>query len=94
MKLEQIHIFVAGIVQGVGFRYHTRAEALRLGLSGWVRNTRDSRVEILAEGDGAAIAAFLQWCGRGPSAAHVTGVEVTARKPIGAATSAGFEIRH
>ncbi|GLW94548.1 acylphosphatase [Actinokineospora globicatena] len=43
--------FVRGQVQGVGFRWWTRSQALRLGLVGWARNTDDGRVEVVAEGD-------------------------------------------
>ncbi|RLK55496.1 acylphosphatase [Actinokineospora cianjurensis] len=42
--------FVRGHVQGVGFRWWTRSQALRLGLVGWARNTDDGRVEVVAEG--------------------------------------------
>ena len=47
----QAHIFYAGIVQGVGFRYTVRRYARQIGLCGWVRNLRDGRVEILVEGE-------------------------------------------
>ncbi|MEV4162528.1 acylphosphatase [Nonomuraea dietziae] len=42
--------WVRGRVQGVGFRWWTRARALELGLVGWARNTDDGRVEVVAEG--------------------------------------------
>ncbi|WP_054050048.1 acylphosphatase [Alloactinosynnema sp. L-07] len=42
--------WVHGRVQGVGFRWWTRARALELGLAGWARNTPDGRVEVVAEG--------------------------------------------
>ncbi|MEV7012770.1 acylphosphatase [Streptosporangium sp. NPDC051022] len=42
--------WVRGRVQGVGFRWWTRARALELGLTGWARNTDDGRVEVVAEG--------------------------------------------
>ncbi len=42
--------WVRGDVQGVGFRWWTRAQALELGLVGWARNTDDGRVEVVAEG--------------------------------------------
>ena len=48
-------VFVRGRVQGVGFRWWTRARALELGLSGWARNTADRRVEVVAEGSREAV---------------------------------------
>ncbi|WP_299441654.1 acylphosphatase [uncultured Phycicoccus sp.] len=48
-------VFVRGLVQGVGFRWWTRARALELGLAGWARNTADGRVEVVAEGPRAAV---------------------------------------
>nr|WP_233158184.1 acylphosphatase [Actinokineospora bangkokensis] len=42
--------WVRGRVQGVGFRWWTRARALEIGLVGWARNTADGRVEVVAEG--------------------------------------------
>ncbi|MEV4091985.1 acylphosphatase [Streptosporangium saharense] len=51
--------WVRGRVQGVGFRWWTRARALELGLSGWARNTEDGRVEVVAEGGRAACEGLL-----------------------------------
>jgi acylphosphatase len=62
-------------VQGIGFRDALRSEALRLGVTGWVRNLTDGSVEALAQGDPAAIAALLEWARRGPPAARVERVE-------------------
>lgn len=71
---ERLHVVVSGRVQGVGFRYATHAEALRLGLGGWVRNLPDGRVEAVFVGDRATLEQMLDWCWRGPRAALVTGV--------------------
>ena len=51
--------FVRGHVQGVGFRWWTRAQALELGLTGWARNTDDGRVEVVAEGPPHSCAELL-----------------------------------
>ena len=48
--MVRLQAFVKGHVQGVGFRWWTRARALELGLTGWARNLDDGRVEIVAEG--------------------------------------------
>ena len=48
--MERVTIFVRGQVQGVGFRWWTRARALELGLTGFARNMADGRVEICAQG--------------------------------------------
>ncbi len=70
-----LHILVSGRVQGVGFRYFVREQAQRLSLSGWVRNLRDGRVEILVVGDALARQGFLQKVHQGPLAAEVARVE-------------------
>ncbi|WP_026316139.1 acylphosphatase [Actinokineospora enzanensis] len=52
MSDERVRLtaWVRGRVQGVGFRWWTRARALELGLVGWARNADDGRVEVVAEG--------------------------------------------
>lgn len=65
---------VTGRVQGVWFRASTRDEALRLGLTGHARNLADGGVEVLAVGDGEAVAALERWLHRGPPLARVAGV--------------------
>jgi len=77
------HLFVRGRVQGVGFRWHTRAEARALGLAGWVQNLPDGRVEAWVEGEPAALERFLAWIRRGPPAAHVDALEVVEATPAG-----------
>lgn len=70
------HLFIHGRVQGVGYRAALSREALRHGVSGWVRNRHDGRVEALLEGDEAAVLAVLAWARGGPPAASVTRVDV------------------
>jgi acylphosphatase len=59
--------FVKGAVQGVGFRWWTRARALELGLVGSATNLADGRVEVVAEGPQEAVEALLEQL-RGPGA--------------------------
>jgi acylphosphatase len=70
------HVFVSGLVQGVGYRYTTVQQARKLGLNGWVRNLTDSRVEAVFEGEQAAVEEMIRWCHRGPSAAVVKDVSI------------------
>jgi len=79
---------VTGKVQGVWFRASTRDEALRLGLAGHARNLVDGSVEVLAVGDGEAIAALERWLHRGPPLARVAGVARSDADPAG--TGDGF----
>jgi acylphosphatase len=73
-KLQSLNITVKGIVQGVFFRASARDEAIRLGLSGWVRNTKEGNVEISVTGNGESLDEFLNWCEKGPPKAQVTDV--------------------
>lgn len=75
-EISARHVFISGRVQGVGFRYHLCAEALRLGLTGWVRNRRDGRVEMLVMGQAQALASLLVWSRHGPPLAAVTQLHV------------------
>lgn len=76
MTLSRAHVFVRGLVQGVNFRYYTRLEALDKGVTGWVRNLWDGRVEAVFEGEESAVQYMADWCWRGPSVARVDDVEV------------------
>jgi acylphosphatase len=82
-------IVVHGRVQGVGFREFMRREAVRHGLTGWVRNRRDGTVEAVIEGDTAAVEALVAWAGDGPPSAQVTSIEVEAAD----GAFEGFEVR-
>lgn len=70
-----LHLSIAGRVQGVGYRESLRAEALRAGVSGWVRNRRDGSVEAVLHGPREAVDAVLAWARRGPPAARVAQLE-------------------
>lgn len=84
MKTQtRAHIFVSGIVQGVGYRFATLDAANQLGISGWVRNLPDDRVEALFEGTKAAVEEMIRWCHEGPPGAVVKNVAVEYEEPEG-----------
>jgi len=56
---KRIHLYISGSVQGVGFRWHTERIARRIsGVTGFVRNLSDGRVEVVVEGDEALLRQF------------------------------------
>jgi len=73
----RVHVLVSGRVQGVFFRDHTRRWASALGLTGWVRNQTDGRVEVLAEGDKKSLEDLIARLRVGPPAALVENVEAS-----------------
>lgn len=87
---ERLHVRVSGRVQGVGFRWETRARALELKLSGWVRNLPDGAVEAEFEGLPEALDAMEAWCRQGPRLALVHSVEAT--RETGAPKHCGFTV--
>jgi acylphosphatase len=88
--LTRKRILVAGRVQGVWFRESCREQAVALGVTGWVRNLADGRVEAVLEGPEAAVERVVQWCHDGPSRAHVERVVIRVEDPIG---ESGFHVR-
>jgi acylphosphatase len=82
---------IEGRVQGVGYRYAMRREALRLGIRGWVRNRADGSVEALAHGTPQAADALAEWARRGPPGARVTRVQVEPAADAPGRECAGFE---
>ncbi|HZO12209.1 MAG TPA: acylphosphatase [Polyangiaceae bacterium] len=83
MALKQVQMRVHGRVQGVFFRASAQREARRLGLTGWVKNRKDSSVELMAEGEETGIKDFIAWAQHGPSAARVEKVDVRWRSFVG-----------
>ena len=72
---KAVRVRISGKVQGVGFRYWTRDEAVRLGLTGWVRNEEDGAVVAVIAGPDSAISTMIERFRRGPLGASVSGVE-------------------
>jgi len=84
----RMRAIVKGIVQGVGFRYFTVYQAQRIGgITGYVRNLRDGNVEVVAEGEREKLEQLLAQLRKGPTGAHVTGVDVFWENPTGEFTN-------
>ncbi len=66
-----LHFLIQGRVQGVGFRWFVQREAGELGLRGWVRNTEDGEVEVVASGSEADLAELRASLRQGPRGARV-----------------------
>ncbi len=77
--MPEIHLRIVGKVQGVGFRWFVRDRAVALGLDGWVRNSRQGDVEIVARGEDASLTALQDAVAHGPAGASVTAVR---REPV------------
>jgi len=83
-------VFVLGRVQGVAYRWSAAERAREFGVTGWVRNLSDGRVEAWLEGSSAGVESMVAWMRQGPPAARTDDMEVTETEPQGAAV---FEIR-
>jgi acylphosphatase len=74
--VQRVHLWISGRVQGVFFRSATREQARARGLTGWVRNAPDGRVEAEVQGPSAAVERLVAECREGPPGAKVTTVDV------------------
>jgi len=70
------HIFISGRVQGVFYRAHTKKKANELGITGWVKNLPDGRVEAVFQGPKDKVEKMISWCHKGSPASRVTNVEM------------------
>ena len=75
--MERIHLVIKGRVQGVFYRKSATAQAIQLGLTGWVRNRNDGTVELVAEGCRAQLQQLIDWSWIGPRQSRVTEIEVS-----------------
>ena len=92
-QVMQLRAMVRGYVQGVGFRSFVRRRALALGLDGYVRNTWDGEVEVLAVGPRGDLESLLDDLRRGPSESEVSSVDAAWSAGDAADGYHGFEIR-
>jgi acylphosphatase len=77
----RVHVFVSGDVQGLGFRQAIADKANEQGVTGWVRNLRDGRVEAVLEGPRDEVYRVVGLCRAGPSGARVSSVQVDREPP-------------
>lgn len=81
--MKQAHVLISGFVQGVGFRQFVKREAIKLGLTGWVGNTKDNKVEAVFQpsaGSGREgeekIKEMIELCKKGPFLAEVEDIKI------------------
>ncbi len=77
VNLVRVHIFVSGRVQGVFFRAETQKKAKKFGVSGFVRNLPNGKVEVILEGEREKIEKVIEWARRGPFFARVENFDVS-----------------
>lgn len=75
--MKQVHLVISGYVQGIGYRYFVKTTAVRLSISGWVRNIKGNQVEAVFQGQPTAIEEMIAYCRKGPFLAEVKDVIVT-----------------
>ncbi|WP_213991906.1 acylphosphatase [Sodalis sp. dw_96] len=87
-------IYIYGVVQGVGFRYHAQHRAQELGLVGYVRNLEDGGVEVVACGDGKQLDKFQDWLKQGgPRSARIEKI-LSEPKSVDEFEFNGFQVRY
>jgi acylphosphatase len=83
MAKVRAHVFISGRVQGIFFRQNTKQKAESHGVTGWVRNLDDGRVEAVFEGEEEDVKALLDFCRKGPRGAVITNVDVAFERFAG-----------
>jgi len=90
-EFVRAHVIISGRVQGVFFRMETLEQARKSGVSGWVKNKHDGRVEAVFEGEKSLVDNVIQWCKQGPPASRVDNVNLEWEPYTGEFTE--FDIR-
>lgn len=88
---ERVHATVSGMVQGVGYRFFVVRAASQREITGWVRNTLNGKVEVVAEGESGMLHELMSKMQQGPPGAQVTGVAVEPQEYLGEFQT--FEVR-
>ncbi len=85
------HVIISGRVQGVYYRQNTVKQAQRFGLSGWIKNLNDGRVEAVFEGEKDVVEKIVNWAKKGPFFAKVSSVKVDWQEYIGEFNNFGIK---
>ncbi|MGB6881743.1 MAG: acylphosphatase [Microgenomates group bacterium] len=91
-KIIRAHIFIEGRVQGIFYRVWILRQAQHIGLTGWVKNLEDGRVEAVFEGPKSKVEKMVKECHKGPRLAGVKHIEVIWEKATGELDT--FEIKY
>ena len=81
--MKKTHLFISGYVQGVGFRWYVQRLAQGMNLCGFVRNLRDGRVEVVAEGNKNSVEEFLRGLKEGSFEDGIEEIKKTEEKYAG-----------
>ena len=79
--MKQVHLWISGNVQGVGFRASMRRRAKNNDVTGWVKNLEDGRVEAVLEGEEEDVAKVMDWTRKGPNIANVENIKLEEGEP-------------
>jgi acylphosphatase len=73
----QAHLFITGLVQGIGYRQFVKQNARKLGLTGWVKNVSDGSVAAVLQGKKEVIEQLIPLCRKGPLLSDVKDIQVS-----------------
>jgi acylphosphatase len=73
---KRVNLLISGKVQGVFFRASVKKEAQKIGLTGWVRNLNDGKVELVAEGEENCLVELIEWSKKGSAWSSVKNVQI------------------
>ncbi len=89
--MKQVHIFISGSVQGVGFRYFIKSHAKKYSVVGWVSNLPDGRLEAVFHGESQAVSELVEKCRKGPFLAEVKNLDIKEEEALD--SFADFQVR-
>jgi acylphosphatase len=80
--MPTVQLLIKGKVQGVFYRATAKQIANRIGINGWIKNTREDAVEATVSGTEEQLQKFISWCKKGPEKAVVDEVVVIEKEEI------------